>query len=260
MRMLLLAAFLVGCPFLATPETAPPAPPGSVDLNFGGVFGGLVLDGTHDALALNERILARVHLDPAVLNPHVEDAPTEPWTLALLLDRLALGNARVLTTPPQRKYKNPTGAFQHLTFRSGVDDFAAVVTPQDGGYRVATRTSTDEESLCGADFDLELGFVVFRAALQALPGGEVAGTWNLFAMLPIDGDAIVDVTLPDPAQNRTGFCQGIAAVLEYDKRLERTGPAFRQAATAVLEQALAPLLPVPRAPAPEPEPEGDKED
>ncbi len=218
MRLLLLAAFLVGCPFLAAHESPPPAPV-SVDLDFGGVFGGVVLDGTHDAAVLHDRILARLLVDPSVLNPHDEGTPTEPWTLALLLDRLAEGQARVLTLPPVSEPEAPSAALQHLRFLSGVDSFPALVQPQDGGYRISTRSSADEESVCGDDFEVQLGFVVFQGALQALPGGEVAATWNLFAMLPIAGDAIVPAALPDPALNPDGFCQGVALVLDYDKRL-----------------------------------------
>jgi hypothetical protein len=258
-RGLLLALPLAGCVFVGQPPQTAPVPPVTVHVD--GLYGGRSAGSEWNREAAHERLAARVLLEAAALRPHDDDSGVEAWTLSLLLGRLGGGGAEILMeplppvppptvvlgvdgSPVPLAAPAPSMALRNLRFLSGREDFAAIVTEQpDGSVRVGARHLPTEDSLCGADWAVPLGFVLLRGALQRWPRGEVAAIWDEVAIVP--PPATTSATLALPATDDPAFCVALRQALAGAEALQPDAAAYLAAANAVLDAAVGPLLPVP---------------
>jgi len=261
-RGLLLVLPLAGCVFVGKPPAAPVvATPAPVAVHVDGLYGGRSAGSEWNRGAARARLAARIVFEAAALQPHAPGSATEPWTLSLLLGRLGQGGAEVLVEPlPPHpapttvvdaegvaqvvEAPRPSAAVRGLQFAAGSDEFAATVSRQpDGSLRVAARHLPQEESECGADWSVPVGFVALRGTLQAWPLGEVAAIWDEVSVVPAPTPT---VALALPPVGDSGFCAALRSALVGAPELEPGDQAFIEAANAALDAALGPLLPVPK--------------
>lgn len=244
--LLWVLGLLAGCATTGAPRPEVPTAPTTVHVD--GLYGGRSVGSEWNTDVVHERLAARVVLEAAALRPHDADSGVEPWTLSLLLGRLNEGGAELLMEPlpvpasSDEAAPQPTMAIRSLRFRAGQDGFAAIVNQQpDGALRVGARHLPTEESLCGPDWSVPLGFVVLRGAVQRWPLGEVAAVWDEIA---VASAPVGTLQLGLPPADDPAFCGALADALAWSKELRPGDGAYLKAATTVLEAAVGPLLPV----------------
>ena len=248
---------LIGCvttPEVEVPQSVPQTTTEEVD--FSGVFGGVVSYSQYDQRLIEYELMERVLLEESVFG----EENFESWTRHTLLGWLG-GAGSILVAPPLRAKDDPrspcpeggcyaplpTVVLRDLSFLSGTEEFAVVVQRKPTGtLRVALRDNDKQSSLCPLSFKLPLGFMRLEAQVQRMFDGALVASLYEVRLLSVQKKnqekTTVSAALVSPKEEPTIFCEEIKRVFNEDPSLQRTNNRFEDASVEVLDAALSPLF------------------
>lgn len=226
----------------ATAPTEAPAPPPTTNTTvaFESLYGGSAHRSRYPLVPPQDELL-RWRVPDAILDPHAENAPVEPWTFELLQNALGVHGVTLHgpVSPPPTGADAPTMELRHVDFASGTDAFPVVVRTDGDVLRLFLRSGR-EQSLCDRALHVDLGFVILRGTLLRLQDGAVSALFDQFHFVEAAGPARLAAPLPGTDDSR--FCAALQALLDGAEELEPTDGVFVGAARVALDAALGPLF------------------
>jgi len=244
---------------VTTEDTVLPAPPPTIHLklDYRLVFGGRSSSSLYEVRVIDPQLMARVMLEPAVLDDGAEQKPVEAWTRHRLMEGLATRGSLLIAPPlvatvdPRQPCPvggcyspPPTAVLHNLRFVSGKDDIRVRVdAPVNGGVTLALWENDKQTSVCGGDFKLKQGFVELLGHVQRISDGALAATIHEVVLLEAPVQAVIEADVPDPAHDAAAFCASVGALFEETPGFARTDGRYEIAAASALEAGLLPLYP-----------------
>lgn len=232
--LLLLAA----CAPKAIPST-PMAASVEVVVDAASLFGGRASSSVIDRRLVTQDLLARIGVDPLLVDVQSSDVPVEFWARQQLVAHL--GRRDSILVLHEHDALPVTAWLRGLRFVSGEDPVAVSVHQEGGEILLYLAGTTETESLCPEGFELPVAYVQLEAVVERADGAAVG--WLSETAIPEPrGEMRHSWALPPVGS--AGFCDALRHAVVTSEELQPGATDYAFAAQQVLDGAFGPLVPI----------------
>ena len=209
-------------------------------------------------VALAQR-MTRVQIEPSFLRTETKDSSTEPWTRNMLLQHLSKSGSIVIAPVPPTPINpqhpcpiggcfapSPTAILRDVYFNTHTDEIKVIVRQGHQKIDIWIRQSDQEESICGEDFSLMVGYIEFNMLIQDVEDGRLLALIDEDMLLPAMDSSLIKATMPDYHSNKEAFCSDLSMLYNKELMELRSPRNYERAADNLMKISMAPVLPPPR--------------